>query len=163
MGKKTVIEDWDRVSGAKAAVFFGVSPQAILKWVRRGAPRNPDRTYSMPKLVQWRCAYLADAIEAAREADDETTELAALRRVKKEMAQLDLEVKRGRLCNRAEAESALGTVLSDLRSQFVSMPAALAPRLEGLATPDIAAALQEAVEERIREAAENYERMNGDA
>lgn len=77
----------DRVSCADAARAFGVSRQAVAQW--KGAPKNEDGTYHLPKLIAWRVEQVRlQLVDADLQGDSPALE--RLREAKADLAELDL-------------------------------------------------------------------------
>jgi len=61
MTRKRDKPDFNRLQGKELAAAFGVSPQAVSAWNKKyGCPKNPDGTYSLPKVLRWRILTLME-------------------------------------------------------------------------------------------------------
>lgn len=103
------------------ASFFGVSRDTIRKdWQARGMPWSPGK-FDLPAITKWR---IADALRAKTARDDtgdsfmdgdESPGLERYRLAKAELAELELERRKGDLVDRAVMRTGLGRMADVLR------------------------------------------------
>jgi phage terminase Nu1 subunit (DNA packaging protein) len=126
------------------ANHVGLTQQAISKMVRAG------RIPSVHGRID-----LAAADRALAGGTVGTVTLAEAQR-RKELAiaglrELELEQKRGELCEVAYVERSLVKIYSNIRSHLLNLPVKLAPRLEGLIAVEIRVVLETEVRQALEE------------
>ena len=95
-GRKPRTERFDNLTAAQIGSIWAKSPQTVGYWhVKQGCPRNPDGTYDLRAVVEWREGRIAqDDVEAGPGGSPALEEY---RKRKAELAALDLEERRGNL------------------------------------------------------------------
>lgn len=146
----------DRLTYAAAARVLGITAQAVGMWAARpGAPvhREGGRAWLIwPDFPRWRERELLAQVRAEskpKSRDDAEKRLAA---AKAELAELELEEKRGTLARRSDVEAAVRGDYERVRARLLSLPAKAAPALVGMKRAvDIQLALEGYVEEVVAE------------
>lgn len=146
--------DWVRAE--EAARRLGMTAQAMGQWaIRPGAPVRlvgRRREYQWPAFPRWRERELTrQARDEARPRDRNEAEerLAAARA---QLAEIELEEKRGSVCTRDQYDAAVGAVYERVRAQALALGPKWGPRCVGLRTiPEAVARLEEAARELLHE------------
>ena len=113
------------------AEIFGVSEETLTRWAKLGCPiekkgrGTQGSKYDTARAYAWRLALA----EKAQEPADLENERVKLVRVQRELAELDLRERQGKLvaCDLVEAHWA-GSVVT-LRARLLTLPHTAAPRL----------------------------------
>ncbi|HUW32963.1 MAG TPA: hypothetical protein VM223_15250 [Planctomycetota bacterium] len=129
---------------------FGVTARTVQYWTVEGCPRNADGSYSILAVQQWKAAreHTAQA-DAEEDEDDElgghSKEFweARYRRIKSELARLELDKATGKLLEAEEVEKGRVARITIVRRKLLPIPRQIAPALVGLEPHEIEAALAE--------------------
>jgi len=133
--------DFVALSPSLTAAACGVSRQTIHAWATRGAPRNGDGTYHLPRLIDWRLKELIAEAEPATGGLDRTS-AERYRAAKAELAEIKLAQERGELLGRPAVLAWALQLAQGLRSGLEGMAMALAGELQGRPAPQIAEVLE---------------------
>lgn len=147
----SAIPDATRMTAAALGRLFGVSAQAVGRW---DCPRNPDRTYDLAAVIAWRVEQARDELSGVDPSRSQ--ELERLRRIRADLAQLDLDRQRGNLVDVNEVGAIWGRMVTQLVQQLDGLGQILAPRLEGMSAVEIADAIRSEVRMRIDAMREQY-------
>ena len=153
-GAQGPIADPYRMSGAGVARLFGVSWQAVRKWLDYGCPRNGDGTFSLPAVIQWR---LDRAEGAESRSSEHCPHTIRWRAARADLKEIDLAERRGQLVSAAAVEAKWGRLLTVLKQRLLGLPPALAPRVALSDSARAAALLDEGIREVLVDIAEQYE------
>src|SRR5580700_7191772 len=88
------------------ATLHGVGQRSIHNWDTAGHPRNDDGSYDATKSIAWRLS------RELHDGWDVDAERARLARAQSEKAELDLQVRRGTVLERADVLADVGLLLS---------------------------------------------------
>lgn len=125
----------ERVTMAEAARRLGMTQQGLGMWAQReGAPVQlvGSRRYALwPAFPVWWRQQLTK--ERAKPADFEEAKSRKMQ-AEAELAELELEARRGQLVTTALHREALRGIVTTIRAQLLAVPGRYAPRTAGLAT-----------------------------
>ena len=120
------IPDAAHMTASAVAKIFGIRRQSFAAW--KGCPRNPDGTFDLTAVVQWRVENLAEQLRS-RAPDPPSTSLERYREARARRAELEVGQLQDSLVDKADVEARWGRVLSHLVQSFDGMGKRLAPRL----------------------------------
>lgn len=141
------IPDLFRTQYKIMALLYGISGPAISKWKARGMPTNSDGTLNGPDVVQWRREQDTLTITSGESSENLERVRAATAGIK----ELELAQKRGELAEVAEVDEEVSRMVISFRMSLQALPAAVAPRLEGLEAREIMALLTGEVDRILRD------------
>jgi len=96
---------------------LGVSKSTVNRWGRRGGcPRNDDKSYHLPTVVQWRIELLSGNDGAMLGEGGESPAREELLRVKTEREKLALKRDRGELLPREELREGFRVIAERIRN-----------------------------------------------
>ncbi len=125
-GKKGKQQSPKFLTGVDTAERLGVTPKWLRELVKTGVLPREKGGYPWPAV---RDAYHAHLESKRDEVSELRIERAALVRVQREAAELDLAERRGALVQISEVTEEYGRVLERLRARILNMPGKFAPRL----------------------------------
>jgi len=114
-------------------------------WISEGMPVNPDGTYHIATIVEWRV--LRDTNKITPGDDDQKRELD---KIKTERAKFELEQLKSELIPRTQVEQDNARKILALKTSLLTLPKTLAPRLHGLDEKEIYQTLTERIKDIIR-------------
>jgi hypothetical protein len=124
------------------AYVFGVSRQAVHKWLKENMPVESDGSFNIRKIQQWRSE------RSIKETDgDDFKKLTG--EVKYRLLKLELEREEGSLISRQQVKDDLGNEILIIKQHFLSLPRQLAPQLFGLEIVEIEKVLEKKIKEII--------------
>lgn len=133
---KTVSQDGIvEVSTAFLTEYFCVSRSALKDWVQRGCPKINHNRWDFIAVLKWRGGL--KPVEDEQE-DDASTYLrklkadAFLKEQQGQLAEIDLQQRRGEVVPIAMVEQVLGGVIMNTKGLLMALPSKAAPRLMGL-------------------------------
>lgn len=111
---------WTVHSTTDVARFFGVTVRRVQQWIAGGMPRRalPKRRYAydLAEIAAWRHASVEAEARRGRQADDERKEeLEKLRRVKREIGELQRDALKGDLVPREQVREGCAALARILR------------------------------------------------
>ena len=128
--------------------ILNITPQTLHNvpaW--KNIPRNPDGTFPMPAVFQWRVAMLIEqstrdlqrqlAKAAVASEDGESTALERRREAQAKLSEIDLAERLGNVVDRRTLEVQLSEAMGILRDRLMFASQGLAPKLVGLTTHEI--------------------------
>ena len=118
------IPDAAHMTASAVAKIFGIRRQSFAAW--KGLPRNPDGTFDLAAVVQWRVESLTEQLRAP---EPESSALERYREARARRAELEVGQLQDSLVDKADVEARWGRVLSHLVQSFDGMGKVLAPRL----------------------------------
>ena len=118
------IPDAAHMTASAVAKIFGIRRQSFAAW--KGLPRNPDGTFDLAAVVQWRVESLTEQLRAP---EPESSALERYREARARRAELEVGQLQDSLVDKADVEARWGRVLSHLVQAFDGMGKVLAPRL----------------------------------
>ena len=128
-----------RMSQRQIAAAFGCTRQAVAKW---DCPRNSDGSYNITTVIQWR---VERAVDQVAMSDTGSSSLEEWRRGRVTMLEMDIAYRQGELVERAEVLRQIRLMVADVKSRFLLLPRALAPRCSGKSTAAVAEILDAGV------------------
>jgi len=114
------------MTASVVAKVFGIRRQSFAAW--KGLPRNPDGTFDLAAVVQWRVESLTEQLRA-RVPEPPSTALERYREARARRAELEVGQMQDSLVSKSDVEARWGRVLSHLVQSFDGMGKVLAPRL----------------------------------
>lgn len=114
-------------------------------WISEGMPVNPDGTYHIATIVEWRVLRDTNKIQAGD--DDQKREL---EKIKTERAKFELEQLKSELIPRAQVDQENARKVLALKTSLLTLPKILAPRLFGMTEKEIHHTLTERIKDIIR-------------
>jgi phage terminase Nu1 subunit (DNA packaging protein) len=129
-----------RVNRTELANFLEVAETTIDRWVaREGCPienrpgQGKAATYSSGDVVRWWIEREVKKAEARAESGSDDLDALRARKLEldAELRALQLAKEKGEVCNLAELERALSTIVIHCRTQLLALPQRLAPLLVG--------------------------------
>ncbi len=160
VGKRVFISDIRRMTAAQvAALFGGISHNAVGRWPKKGCPRNEDRSFDGSAVFKWYLEHeKGRAVEEVLkkgggsvgedgEGRSESQYDEEYKRYRAGMKRLDYEKRKGALIPAADAERREVKLAAAFKGNLLGWPSHLAGRLFGLEIPEIKKVLDEAVRE----------------
>lgn len=137
--------DIENVSQGTAAKALGMTP----RWFRQfsDAPRNSDKSYSIPVVVAWWLAKKIAELERDSIGDaDPDSELAQAKLkqiyVNTQIRELELAERKSELLPALDVRAEAARVAGVVKQRLLSMPALLAARVQGLPVDQCAHAME---------------------
>jgi hypothetical protein len=143
------IPDAAHMTASAVAKIFGIRRQSFAAW--KGLPRNPDGTFDLAAVVQWRVESLTEQLRA-RAPEPESSALERYREARARRAELEVGQLQDSLVDKADVEARWGRVLSHLVQSFDGMGKVLAPRLAMRHEKEIAQTVRDEVRHTIETA-----------
>ena len=134
---------------SQAAEALGVTRQTIHAWATAGAPQNGDRTYHLPRLIEWRARQLAAAGAEPTGGDRAATEH-DLSRERLERLRLENAARRGEMLERDRVVAGLVMRAARLKAWAENKPESLMRDLQGLPPAAMAERIELEVETLLR-------------
>lgn len=135
--------NFDAISQEQLAKVHGVTARNVRMWDQQGHPRNSNGTYDTAASIAWRIdRELHDGLNLEGER-------ARLARAQSEKAELDLQVRRGTLLERAEVVRDGQALVVAMRARLRALPARLTPELS---TPETYAKTRALISAAVDEA-----------
>lgn len=141
----------------EAAKCLGISPRTLREWVE--APRNKDRSYEIPALIEWRTKKRVRDECAKFGVDDPDVDSPSLERwreAKADREEIRLAEDMRQVVRVGDVRGLWVKVLSSLRQTFTGLGSQLAPSLAHRDAHDIKVVLDERITEAMVEAVELY-------
>jgi hypothetical protein len=148
--------DFSKLKAKQVGALFGVSPQAVGLWAARdGCPRNPDKSFDLAAVIQWR----EDRIREETEIDNAEPSplLDELRRVRIERETFNLQVARRDYLKAAEVGERWNRMARVFKNALIRMPRQLRMRLAGRDADEIEDTLSEYVSRTLNSLADGEE------
>lgn len=123
--------DFTKMSQKLVARALGVNPITISRWEVSGAPRNADKSYSLPALVD----FLVDRGNGSQAVEQNSPALERFREARAKMVELELAERQGGMISRKQVVEELSDLVFFVKGQFLSLPSRLAPILANLLNP----------------------------
>jgi len=114
---------------------FGVSKQTIYNFVAEGMPKLAENSYDLVACFRWRldrAEARAEQILAGSELKRQETRW---KKAQADLQELRLAERRGQLAPVALVKQEWGKQITAARTQFLSMPSKVTPRLRGAKSP----------------------------
>ena len=143
------IPDAAHMTASAVAKIFGIRRQSFAAW--KGLPRNPDSTFDLAAVVQWRVESLTEQLRA-RVPEPPSTALERYREARARRAELEVGQLQDSLVSKSDVEARWGRVLSHLVQAFDGMGKVLAPRLAMRHEKEIAQTVRDEVRHTIESA-----------
>ena len=143
------IPDAAHMTASAVAKIFGIRRQSFAAW--KGLPRNPDGTFDLAAVVQWRVESLTEQLRA-RAPEPESSALERYREARARRAELEVGQLQDSLVSKSDVEARWGRVLSHLVQAFDGMGKVLAPRLAMRHEKEIAQTVRDEVRHTIESA-----------
>ena len=140
------IPDAAHMTASAVAKIFGIRRQSFAAW--KGLPRNPDGTFDLAAVVQWRVENLAEQLRS-RAPEPPSTALERYREARARRAELEVGQLQDSLVDKADVEARWGRVLSHLVQSFDGLGKVLAPRLAMRHEKEIAQTVRDEVRHTI--------------
>lgn len=125
-----------QVATAFMEEYFNVSRKTLADWAKKGCPQLSHGKWDFVAVLKWR-----GGLEAFDEDGENSDANLVAQKLKAEiflkqqqgqLAEIDLQKARGEVIEISEIEEVLGTVISNTKTLFLSLPPKIAPRLIGL-------------------------------
>lgn len=139
------------VSGPQLARVFDCTPQWISQLVARGMPKTGRNSYPVGECLIWYVRFLKKSLDSrnARPDDELMRELRQEKvrrsRADAELSEIKLGEKKGQVIPIEVFELQMGTMIATARTSILTLPARLAPQLEGENRTAIKSKLQNAI------------------
>ena len=118
----------------QVAKTFGVSTRTVDYWIRDGMPKTADGSYDIAAIHHWRIERLSKNKGHQSEADYFDIQY---RKVKYELAKLDLQERTGELISLKKVQEDLGNEILIIKQKFLALPQQVACLLKGLEEVEI--------------------------
>lgn len=107
--------------------------KTIARWTKDGMPRSDDKTYCLPKVVEWLLEREKEAVLAdqAMAGTNESPALERYRQARAETAELDLSVKKGELIPVDEVHKNWAWRMSEVKQGLVFLAERFSSTLPG--------------------------------
>lgn len=123
MANKQERERWNRTSGEIAAML-GVSEDTVQNYANQGAPKIGHNQYDERAFIPW-----VIALHKKRDTETLAEAQARLTNHKADLAELELQLKRGEAVPRAAVREEYQRVVSAVRGRLLALPAVAASRV----------------------------------
>lgn len=133
--------------------LLATSRKVLLEWEAAGMPRNSDRSYDLFAVLIWLKRRWLRGEEEDNGVGASSEQLERLRRIRADMAQIELDARRGEIVERAEVEAQWSRLFAALKQRLLSLGSSLGPRLEGQHARDIARELNDEMRCRLNDLA----------
>lgn len=116
---------------AEAADRLGVTARWLRELVKQGMPREPGRAgrYPWPSCREWYTKHLEQKVIERVQPSSLTDERAAYTRTRRELAEIDLQVRQREVVEIQDVSRIWGEFLDKLRAILLSIPATWTPEL----------------------------------
>lgn len=132
------------------APLFEISPVSLGLWhSRMGCPKNPNGTWNLHHVLQWKIDQITQAAKKTENPED----LPGLHRMQEAAADLkefERDRKRGLLIPKAELENQQRAVAMYFKNAVTTLPRIIAPKLYGQEVIEIEKELTEAFDVMLR-------------
>ena len=138
---------WWIQSTPEVCEFFGVSPAALSKWEKAGAPKVSRGKWDVKALIDWK--YRSETSANQRKLSAE----ASLKEAKASLEQIKLEVTKGRYIEASQVTRDLTRLFSGLKKSFTALGHRITSELNAI-DPDVAITAGNVVDDVVRDAPE---------
>lgn len=145
------IEKTESMSGAEVARLFGITRTSVYEWAAAGCPRNPDKTFNLSRVFEWRTARAVEQAETSYSGDDSNPDVRRWQAARADLKELELARTRGELVSAALIESQVGEAFGVTQSALMGLVQTLPPKLEGQPLGRIATELDTAIRETLED------------
>jgi hypothetical protein len=135
---------WIAQTQQDVARAFGVTPQTIRLWCRRGCPRRADNGYDVIAIARWHQLEFNKPEHSPVAPGDAVPDAWAERKLRTDAlrGELKLDAEKGNTFTRAAVTKLAGDRAMAFRTGLLSMGAALAQELEGIPAAEIGMILE---------------------
>lgn len=107
-------ENLKSLSGSALARKLGVSPKTVMhNWVKKGCPRNQDKTFDLDAVQAWRRAQEAESTSSAASRSSISSLQERRLALQCEKLELELQVQRGQLHDKNACAQSLASVVNE--------------------------------------------------
>jgi phage terminase Nu1 subunit (DNA packaging protein) len=136
--------------------FFGVTTDAVDKWVAKGLPVEGRSRYDLSRIAQWYVSRKSqhDDADAAAVAKEKL----GLLRERRLATRQERLARSGELVEAETAQARVMSMCADIRSAILELPGQIAPQLVGKSEGEMTAVLDTAVRGALNGLADKWER-----
>lgn len=150
------------VSQSVAAEVLGVDARTLRRW--KTAPRRTDGRYDLRELVAWRIREVEiELLGTGQDTESRSEGLERLRKARAELAELDLQERRGELVAVAAVASDVRAGVGLLRDTLLGLAPTLPPQLVGRSEAEIAGVLDTVLRSALGDLSARFKAMTGEA
>lgn len=133
---------WRHLAATEIASLFGVSARTVYTWHKGGCPRGADKTYDLASVIQWRHERVSERPVTDRDQED-----ADLKRVRREILELQRDRERGELIELDTAIRLWSRLIVESKTRLLSLPdritLVLPTKRRAAVRPDLIAAVDD--------------------
>ena len=122
-------ENYNNLNVGQLSQAIGRHRTTVHRLIKLGLPRNPDKTFSLPKVIDWLCAREREGLRD--DADQNSPALERFRMARAELAEIELEERRGQVMSLPEIERAWCERVAVVATGLDSLAERLPPLLIG--------------------------------
>ena len=122
-------ENYNNLNVGQLSQALGKHRSTIHRLIKLGLPRNSDKTFSLPKVVDWLCAREREGLRD--DVDQNSPALERFRMARAELAEIELEERRGQFMPLPEIERAWCERVAVVAAGLDSLAERLPPLLIG--------------------------------
>ena len=97
-------DNYNNLNVGQLSQALGKHRSTVHRLIKLGLPRNPDKTFSLPRVVDWLCAREREGLRD--DVDQNSPALERFRMARAELAEIELEERRGQFMPLPEIERA---------------------------------------------------------
>lgn len=143
------------VNRADLAAIFGVVPNTVTEWVRKGCPvlsrgsHGREYQFDTAAVIKWRMDGLKEGLSKSDGREKPNFEIDRARKMQADadIAEVERDLARGSVVRISEVEDAVRAEYAVVRTRLGSLPGRLAPKVD----PDRAVEIQPLIAEMVDE------------
>ena len=122
-------ENYNNSNVGQLSQALGKHRSTVHRLIKLGLPRNPDKTFSLPKVIDWLCAREREGMRD--DVDQNSPALERFRMARAELAEIELEERRGHFMPLPEIERAWCERVAVVAAGLDNLAGRLPPLLSG--------------------------------
>lgn len=146
--------DLDHISTEQLCLISGKTRQTVHEWLKKGLPRNGDKTFNLADFVPW----FEHHVEQRGGAGSVTAKLNPFQQKKVQLMEIELARQKGELLDRNQVLAGIAVRYQRMLSARTKIDD-LAVRCHGKALEDVREQLEEFFEEMVRLQADDFDEL----
>jgi phage terminase Nu1 subunit (DNA packaging protein) len=124
---------FNELNGIQLGQAIGKDRRTVTRWTKAGMPRNKDKTYCLPKVVEWLLEREKESAlsDQAMAGAGDSPALERYRLARAAMAEMDLKIKEGELIHVNEVHRAWALRVAEVAAGLETLADRLPPIMVG--------------------------------